>query len=153
MQLPTVLRAAVVVALALAGLAFAGCSEPPTAPRAGAGPTSPIAWRDVVRGRGAELGAGQLATVRRTITLSSGRPLVDGDEQFVTGDSRAMRGLDLGVRGMRVGGRRQFMVPPEYGYPTWAFYPELPPDPIFLVDVTLLAVEEWPAPTRASLNP
>ena len=46
--------------------------------------------------------------------VTGGSPL--GFVVGARGAGGTLRGLDLGVRGMRVGGRRKLIVPPELGY-------------------------------------
>ena len=46
--------------------------------------------------------------------VTGGSPL--GFDVGARGAGGTLRGLDLGVRGMRVGGRRKLIVPPELGY-------------------------------------
>lgn len=46
--------------------------------------------------------------------VTGGSPL--GFDVGARGAGGTLRGLDLGVQGMRVGGRRKLIVPPELGY-------------------------------------
>ena len=83
------------------------------------------------------------------MTLVNGHPvdplLLGGTPlQFVTGEGHVLSGLDLGVRGMRVGGHRLLSIPPGYGYGTDGAWGFVPPNSILLVDVRLIEVAEWP---------
>ena len=46
--------------------------------------------------------------------MTGGEPY--GFDVGATGATKALKGLDLGVRGMRVGGLRKLIVPPALGY-------------------------------------
>ncbi len=61
---------------------------------------------------------------------------------FVMGANEVMRGLELGIRGMRCGGRRQLLLPPALAYGT-AGYPSVGilPNETLIVFVELVKVE------------
>jgi hypothetical protein len=72
-------------------------------------------------GTGAEAQAGKKVTVNYTGYLIDGTVFVDTYTSgqpvtFVVGDGSAIKGLDEGVAGMRVGGRRRLGIPPESAY-------------------------------------
>ncbi|XP_041024918.1 peptidyl-prolyl cis-trans isomerase FKBP16-4, chloroplastic-like isoform X3 [Juglans microcarpa x Juglans regia] len=54
-----------------------------------------------------------------------------------------LKGLDLGVRGMRVGGQRLLIVPPELAYGSKGVQ-EIPPNATIELDVELLAIKQSP---------
>ncbi|GLT25781.1 hypothetical protein SLA2020_008900 [Shorea laevis] len=54
-----------------------------------------------------------------------------------------LKGLDLGVQGMRVGGQRLLIVPPELAYGSKGVQ-EIPPNATIELDVELLAIKESP---------
>lgn len=77
--------------------------------------------------RDIEVGTGVPATAGREVLMSYIAYLTDGTEvdrtapgarplAFKVGEGLVIRGWDLGVRGMRVGGTRQLVVPPRYAY-------------------------------------
>lgn len=77
--------------------------------------------------RDIEEGTGVAATAGREVLMSYIAYLTDGTEvdrtaagarplAFKVGDGLVIRGWDLGVRGMRVGGTRQLVVPSRYAY-------------------------------------
>lgn len=67
----------------------------------------------------------------------NGRPF-----SFLVGAGRVIRGWDEGVVGMRVGGKRRLMVPPELGYGAQgAGGGVIPPDASLVFEVELLGVE------------
>lgn len=59
--------------------------------------------------------------------------------RFKTGGDAIIDGFDEGVRGMRVNGRRQIIVPPELGYGS-AASARIPANSILVFEVTLSAV-------------
>lgn len=59
------------------------------------------------------------------------------------GPGAALRGLDLGVRGMRVGGKRVIDVPPELAYGSRGHGPLIPPNTPLRIKVTLLSAKKW----------
>ncbi len=77
--------------------------------------------------RDMEEGTGVTATAGREVLVSYVANLADGTEidrtepnarplAFKLGEGIVIRGWDLGVRGMRVGGTRQLVVPSRYAY-------------------------------------
>jgi FKBP-type peptidyl-prolyl cis-trans isomerase FkpA len=72
-------------------------------------------------GRAAEPGVTVTAEYRGWLpdgTLFEQRPNDEGFglSEFVMGEDAPVEGLDYGMRGMRVGGVRRIVVPPEHGY-------------------------------------
>lgn len=60
---------------------------------------------------------------------------------FLLGAGRVIRGWDEGVAGMRVGGRRVLMIPPEYGYGRKGAGGVIPPNGSLVFEVELLDVK------------
>lgn len=102
-------------------------------------------YRDVTVGQGAEARAGQQITVRYTGWLSSGQRF-DGTTgtatfgPFTLGGGRVIRGWDEGLVGMRVGGRRQLLIPPALGYGGNDYGP-IPGNSVLVFTVDLVAVQ------------
>ncbi|GAV76821.1 FKBP_C domain-containing protein [Cephalotus follicularis] len=61
-----------------------------------------------------------------------------------------LKGLDLGVQGMRVGGQRLLIVPPELAYGSKGVQ-EIPPNATIELDVELLAIKESPFGTPVKI--
>jgi len=60
---------------------------------------------------------------------------------FLLGAGRVIRGWDDGVAGMRVGGKRVLMIPPEYGYGRKGAGGAIPPNASLVFEVELLDVK------------
>lgn len=85
-------------------------------------PPATLQVEDIWRGGGAEAGRGRLVEVHYVGVAWSTRRQFDaswdrGDTfSFVLGDGQVIAGWEQGVGGMRVGGRRQLVVPPDLAY-------------------------------------
>jgi hypothetical protein len=60
---------------------------------------------------------------------------------FVLGKAEALPGLDRGVAGMRVGGKRRVTVPPFLGYGEKGVATLVPPNATLVFDVELLGID------------
>jgi FKBP-type peptidyl-prolyl cis-trans isomerase FkpA len=70
-------------------------------------------------------------------SLDNGRPF-----EFLLGARQVIRGWDLGVAGMKVGGKRTLIIPSELGYGSrGAGNGEIPPDSDLIFDIELLQVK------------
>jgi FKBP-type peptidyl-prolyl cis-trans isomerase FkpA len=118
-------RAAVVTLVLVVGLTVVACGdEGPTAPST---PTATYSATDLVVGTGASAAAGNRITVHYTLWLydpaqpeSKGRQIETSrpgsGASFVIGVGAVIRGWDQGVPGMRVGGQRRLVLPPDLAY-------------------------------------
>jgi FKBP-type peptidyl-prolyl cis-trans isomerase len=82
---------------------------------------SGLYYRDITPGTGAALAAGQTVGMRYTGALADGsvfdaNPAPKAVFSFVLGAGTVIKGWDQGLVGMKVGGRRQLIIPPELGY-------------------------------------
>ena len=69
-------------------------------------------------------------------SVDRGEPLT-----FLLGAGRVIRGWDDGVAGMRVGGKRVLMIPPEFGYGRKGAGGVIPPNGSLVFEVELLGVK------------
>lgn len=106
---------------------------------------SGLQYRDEVVGDGPEARAGQMVSVHYTGTLINGSKFDSSHDrgqpfQFPLGAGRVIRGWDEGVAGMKVGGRRRLVIPPELGYGSRAMGAAIPANSTLVFDVELLGV-------------
>lgn len=103
-------------------------------------------YRDVEVGTGATVAAGQLLSVHYGGWFPDGR-LFDangtGDTPFSfhLGAGDVIAGWDLGVAGMKVGGTRQLIIPPELAYGSYGWPGFIPPNAILVFTVQLLSAQ------------
>jgi FKBP-type peptidyl-prolyl cis-trans isomerase len=104
-----------------------------------------LKYTDVVVGTGAVAVAGKDVIVHYTGTFTNGNKFdssVDRGEPFTffLGSGQVIKGWDLGVAGMKVGGKRQLTVPASLGYGPNDYGP-IPGNSTLLFDVELLGVK------------
>ncbi|OKJ65360.1 peptidyl-prolyl cis-trans isomerase [Streptomyces sp. CB02009] len=121
----------------------------PTKPRIdvpeGAPPTE-LTVRDLVVGEGPEAKPGNVVQVHYVgVTFASGKEFDASWDRgqpfkFAVGGGRVIKGWDRGIRGMRVGGRREIIVPPRLGYGKQSPSPLIPAGSTLVFVVDLLTV-------------
>jgi FKBP-type peptidyl-prolyl cis-trans isomerase FkpA len=110
---------------------------------------SGLQYEDTTTGTGAEASAGQSVTVHYTGWLyENGRAGAKFDSskdrgdpfEFALGAGSVIAGWDEGVQGMKVGGTRRLLIPPQLGYGARGAGRVIPPNATLLFEVELLAV-------------
>jgi FKBP-type peptidyl-prolyl cis-trans isomerase FkpA len=106
---------------------------------------SGLQYIEVAPGSGAEARAGQQVTVHYTGWLTNGTEFDSSRGRnrpfaFQLGAGNVIRGWDEGVAGMRVGGQRRLIIPPNLGYGAGGSPPVIPPNSTLIFDVELLHV-------------
>ncbi len=101
---------------------------------------------DIAVGEGAEAAAGNRVTVHYSGWLENGRKFdssVDRGDPFVfpLGEGRVIKGWDLGVAGMKVGGKRRLTIPSNLGYGARGAGGVIPPNATLIFEVELLGVK------------
>jgi FKBP-type peptidyl-prolyl cis-trans isomerase FkpA len=101
--------------------------------------------QDIVLGTGDEAKAGMNIAVHYTGTLADGTKFdssLDRGQpfQFTLGQGMVIRGWDVGVAGMRVGGKRKLIIPPAMAYGDRGAGGVIPPNSTLTFIVELLAV-------------
>lgn len=131
--------AALVATIACGG----GGDSSPTSPSVNV----PYSQTDLRVGTGAEATTGREATVNYAGWLyatgapdNKGRAFDAGSFPFTIGQGRVIRGFEQGVTGMRVGGLRRLVIPPDLGYGAQG-RPPIPPNATLIFDVELLSVQ------------
>jgi FKBP-type peptidyl-prolyl cis-trans isomerase FkpA len=106
---------------------------------------SGVYYRDLTVGTGAPVANGQQLSVRFTGWLANGTQFdsnVSGVPfDFRLGASEVIEGWDLGIVGMKVGGRRQLIIPSALGYGPTGEPPSIPPNAILVFNVDLLSAQ------------
>lgn len=101
---------------------------------------------DLVVGTGAEASAGQTVVVHYRGTLENGEQFDASYDRgtpfsFPLGAGRVIKGWDEGVQGMKVGGKRKLVIPPDLGYGSRGAGGVIPPNATLLFEVELLEVK------------
>ena len=105
---------------------------------------SGLQYRDDAVGDGPEAKAGQTVSVHYTGTLLDGSKFDSSRDRgqplrFPLGAGHVIKGWDEGVAGMKVGGKRTLVIPPELGYGARGIGP-IPPNSTLIFDVELIDV-------------
>lgn len=98
-----------------------------------------------------KIGDGEQATAGAKITVNYRGTLTDGTEfdssykrnqlfSFVLGAGEVIKGWDEGFAGMKVGGRRKLIIPPELGYGSRPAG-SIPPNSTLIFEVELVSVD------------
>jgi peptidylprolyl isomerase len=161
------LRASAGAGLALSVLLLAGCpgggdksgapasstaastgtsaKEPAMADEYQTSPTG-LKWKDLKAGTGASPGKGQTVFVHYTGWLLDGKKFDSSRDRgqpfsFPLGQGRVIKGWDEGVATMKVGGRRELLIPADLAYGSRGFPGAIPPNSTLKFDVELLDVK------------
>jgi peptidylprolyl isomerase len=111
-------------------------------------PPSKLKAEDLIVGKGTAAKAGDTVTVRyvgvrfddgKQFDASWDRPGKSFDVPL--GAGAVIPGWDQGIVGMKVGGRRKLIIPPDLAYGAQGYPPDIPPDStlIFVIDLKKIA--------------
>src|SRR5438477_13141124 len=109
---------------------------------------SGLKYVELKEGTGDEAKAGQVVEVHYTGWLKDGTKFDSSKDrnkpfQFPLGAGRVIKGWDEGVAGMKVGGKRKLIIPPELAYgKRGAGNGLIPPDAELTFEVELLAIKK-----------
>jgi FKBP-type peptidyl-prolyl cis-trans isomerase len=109
--------------------------------------TSGLKLRDPLVGTGAAASSGATVRIHYSGCLTTGIKFDENNDadprgplQFIVGDPQVIAGMNEGVVGMKVGGRRQLVIPPALGYGASANGP-IPPNSTLVFTVDLVAAQ------------
>jgi FKBP-type peptidyl-prolyl cis-trans isomerase FkpA len=134
---------------------LAACGSPPSAPKStgSAAAIATLQINEIKPGSGAAIAAGQKAVVNYTGWLyDTSAPDNKGKEfdssrnagapfRFLVGTGQVIKGWDQGVLGMKVGGVRRLIIPPDLGYGDTGAGDVIPPGATLIFDVELTGIE------------
>ncbi|HEX3693470.1 MAG TPA: FKBP-type peptidyl-prolyl cis-trans isomerase [Solirubrobacteraceae bacterium] len=117
-------------------------SKPAVSVPSGAAPST-IVTKELIKGTGPEAKAGESVTVNYVGVLYKGGKEFDSSWKrsepftFTLGKGQVIKGWDQGVAGMKVGGRRELIIPAELAYGKTGSPPTIPPNAplVFVVDL------------------
>merc|ERR1719400_1870138 len=99
-----------------------------------------IQVEDVKEGSGPECKAGNMVGMYYEGRLKSNNKRFDGLKEgkpfkFKLGAGQVIKGWDIGVLGMKVGGKRKLIIPPKLGYGANGSPPDIPPNSTLVFDI------------------
>lgn len=125
-------------------------SKEPTIAAGKGSPPKTLQTKDIVKGTGAVAKAGSTVTVNYVGALYKNGKVFDASwtthktysTVLSSGPTGVIPGWVRGIRGMRVGGRRQLIIPPKLAYGNAGRSPVIPPDATLIFDIDLLSVRQ-----------
>jgi peptidylprolyl isomerase len=104
-----------------------------------------LGTEDLVMGEGPEAGPGNQVTVEYTAWFGDGTQLDSSAESgplsFILGGGQIIPGLDQGIQGMQVGGKRLITIPPEFAFGAQGAGDVIPPNTTLIFEVELIGFE------------
>jgi peptidylprolyl isomerase len=117
-------------------------TEPKVTPPSAPAPTK-LVTKDLIVGTGAEAKAGAMVTVNYVGVLYKTGKVFNASWEtkepfsFTLGKGQVIKGWEEGIPGMKVGGRRELIIPAELAYGAHGSPPKIPPNEplVFVVDM------------------
>jgi FKBP-type peptidyl-prolyl cis-trans isomerase FkpA len=134
------LPAIVAVIVAALGFADLGCGRKGPARNVGG-----VGLEELKVGGGATATAGKIVSAHYTGRFPNGTKFDSSYDagppiEFLLGSGKVIKGWDIGIEGMRVGGKRKLTIPPELAYGARGGGP-IPPNATLVFDVELVGVK------------
>ena len=100
---------------------------------------------DTTVGTGAEVKDGDVVRVHYVGTLTDGTEFDSSRArnttfEFTLGKGQVIKGWDIGIKGMKVGGIRKLTIPPQFAYGNRAVGDVIPANSTLIFDVELVAI-------------
>jgi FKBP-type peptidyl-prolyl cis-trans isomerase len=129
---------AVAALVALSALAACGRKAPPRT-------VGGVLIEDLKVGGGATATSGKVVSAHYTGRFPNGNKFDSSYDagvpiEFLLGAGKVIKGWDIGIEGMRVGGKRKLTIPPELAYGARGGGP-IPPNATLVFDVELVGVK------------
>ena len=128
-------------------LAMAGCGSANSTAATGGTSVGTFTVTDLVVGTGATVVNGTKATVTYTGWLydtgkanGKGNQFDTGSFSFVVGAGTVVKGFDQALVGMKVGGQRRVIIPPELAYGATSPSAAIPANATLVFEITLTSV-------------
>lgn len=104
-----------------------------------------VATQELKVGSGATATSGKVVSAHYTGRFPDGAKFDSSYDagapiEFLLGAGKVIKGWDVGIEGMRVGGKRKLTIPPELAYGSRGNGP-VPPNATLVFDVELMAVK------------
>ncbi len=105
-----------------------------------------IIVNDVVKGVGETVSEGKVVSIHYILSLSDGTVIQNSKDtgtqfNFIVGKGDVISGFEQGVAGMKVGGVRSIIIPPEFAYGASQVGP-IPPNSTLIFTVELMAISD-----------
>lgn len=119
--------------------------------------TTDLIKEDLVVGNGEEVKDGDRVSVHYTGWLTNGKKFDSSVDRgvpfdFTVGAGEVIRGWDLGVAGMKVGGKRKLTIPASLGYGVRGAGDVIPPNATLVFEVEVLSKQSVPAPGELKIE-
>jgi len=96
--------------------------------------------QDLTPGTGSVATRGRSVVVRYTGWLPSGKQFDSGEISVTLGTNKTIAAWEEGLLGMRVGGKRRLVVPPNLGYGARGAGDDIPPNSVLVFDMEVTSV-------------
>jgi FKBP-type peptidyl-prolyl cis-trans isomerase len=96
--------------------------------------------QDLVVGTGAVAARGRSVVIRYTGWIPSGKKFESNEITVTLGSGKTIRGWEEGLLGMRVGGKRRLVIPPNLGYGNHAAGDLIPANSVLIFEMEAMSV-------------